>query len=269
MSKLLYQKKGLILGVLNKDSIAWEIAAKCKKEGARLVLSNAPLAIRFGDTCQLARQLRSPVIPADVLKDSDMDMLVTDTMRHFKGRFDFVLHSVAMGYNIRKKHPYTTLNHEYMIRTLDACAISFHRLIQACYQQNAINEWGSILSLSFIAAHRIFPHYGEMGDAKSALESIARSFGLHYGERYKVRINTISQSPVPTTAGNGITGFNDFLQYSDAMSPLGNADKESLAALCAALFSDYTRYVTMQNIYNDGGFCATGLTSRAITQAQP
>jgi len=111
-----------------------------------------------------------------------------------------------------------------------------------------------------------------MADAKSLLESIARSFGYHYGTAKKVRINTISQSPTVTTAGSGVKGFDGFINYSEAMSPLGNADAAPLgnadaaacADYCVAMLSDLTRYVTMQNLYHDGGFSVTGVTQEVV-----
>ena len=262
--KLLAGKKGIIFGALNEYSIAWQIALKCHEEGAKIILTNAPLAVRFGDTEILAKKIKAKIIPADVTKKEDIEHLVDASMKIFGGQFDFALHSVAMSYNIRKKHPYTELNYDGFIETLNISAVSFHKFLQTCYQKNAISEWGSVVALTFIAAHRIFPQYNEMADAKSLLEGIARSFGLHYGSKYKVRINTLSQSPVKTTAGGGIDGFDRFWEYADLMSPLGNARSSALAEACVMLFSDYSRYITMQNIFHDGGFSATGMTHSLI-----
>ncbi|QES90282.1 enoyl-ACP reductase FabI [Rhizosphaericola mali] len=264
-SKILKGKKGIILGVLNENSIAWEVAKKCKQEGAKIIISNAPLAVRFGEVKSLAKEIKVPVIGADVTKIEDLELLVDKAVKYFKGPFDFVLHSVAMSNNIRKKHDYTELNYEYMLKTLDVSAVSFHKLLQVCFQKNAIADWGSVVALTYIASKRIFPQYSEMADAKSLLEGISRSFGLHYAAKNKVRINTISQSPVKTTAGGAIAGFDDFWNYSDQMSPLGNASSKDLASFCVTMFSDYTRYITMQNIYHDGGFSSTGLTDKVIS----
>lgn len=258
--KILAGKKGIIFGALNEQSIAWQVALKCREEGAKIVLTNAPLAVRFGEINQLAKEIKAKVIPADVTKVDDLDRLVDESMSYFGGQFDFALHSVAMSYNIRKKHPYTGLNYDGFMETLNISAVSFHKFLQTCFQKDAISPWGSVVALTFIAAHRIFPQYNEMADAKSLLEGIARSFGLHYGNHNKVRINTLSQSPVKTTAGGGIDGFDRFWDYADLMSPLGNAPATALADACTMLFSDYSRYITMQNIYHDGGFSATGLT---------
>ena len=267
--KLLAGKKGVIFGVLNASSIAWQVALKCHEEGAKIILTNAPLAVRFGETNLLAKQINAKVIPADATKEEEMGILVDESMKHFGGQFDFALHSVAMSYNIRKKHPYTALNYDGFMETLGISAVSFHKFLQACFQKEAIRDWGSVVALTFIAAHRIFPQYNEMADAKSLLEGIARSFGLHYGSKNKVRINTISQSPVKTTAGGGIEGFDRFWEFADLMSPLGNAPADALAKSCVMLFSDYSRYITMQNIYHDGGFSATGLTQNIIDAIDP
>jgi enoyl-[acyl-carrier protein] reductase I len=222
--------------------------------------------MRLGEIQKLAGQINALAIPADVTKNDQLAKLIDKSMEHFGGQIDFILHSVGMSVNLRKNHPYTELNHEFEFKTLDISAISLHRFLQIAFNKNAISEWGSVVALTYIAAQRVFPHYNEMADAKSLLESIARNFGLHFGAKHKVRINTISQSPTPTTAGSAIEGFDRFLQYTDKMSPLGNAPAEAFANYCVTLFSDYTRYVTMQNLYHDGGFSNTGITQQLIEQ---
>ena len=264
-NNILAGKKGIIFGALNEQSIAWQVALKCKEEGADIVLSNLPIAIRFSNTRQLADLVQAPIFEADVTKVKDIEKLYDLSVSHFKnGKIDFMFHSVANSLNIRKKHHYTDLNYDFLEKTLDVSAISFHKLLQVAYQKDILNEWASVVAMSYIAAQRIFPAYNEMADAKVLLEGIARNFGYHYGSRRKVRINTISQSPVRTRSGEGIDGFLKFMDYANDMSPLGNAPVENLAAFCTMLFSDYTRYITMQNIYHDGGFSSTGLTDKLI-----
>ena len=261
---LLKGKRGIIFGALNENSIAWQVALKCQEEGATFVLTNAPVAARVGQTEQLATQLGAPLIYADVTKMEDLENLVSQSMEKLGGKLDFVLHSVGMSLNVRKKIPYTELNYEYMHQTMDISAMSFHRLMQVLWKQDAMSEWGSIVGLTYIAAQRVFPDYSEMADAKSLLESITRSFGYHYGKHKKVRVNTISQSPTKTTAGSGVGGFDAFFNYADTMSPLGNADAASCANYCVSLFSDYTRMVTMQNLFHDGGFSFTGIAQELM-----
>lgn len=257
---LLAGKKGIIFGALDNNSIAWKIAERAHQEGASIVLSNAPVALRMGTINQLAEKCNAPVIGADATNMEDLENLVRKAMEHFGGGFDFVLHSIGMSPNVRKKRDYTNLNYAYLTQTLDISAISLHKILQTCYQLDAINEWGSVVGLSYIAAQRTFPGYGDMADAKAALESIARSFGYHYGIKNKVRVNTISQSPTATTAGTGIKGFDDFFGYAQKMSPLGNASADACADYCISLFSDLTRMVTMQNLFHDGGFSNMGLS---------
>lgn len=257
---LLAGKKGIIFGALDNNSIAWKIAERAHQEGASIVLSNAPVALRMGTINQLAEKCNAPVIGADATNIEDLENLVRKAMEHFGGGFDFVLHSIGMSPNVRKKRDYTNLNYAYLTQTLDISAISLHKILQTCYQLDAINEWGSVVGLSYIAAQRTFPGYGDMADAKAALESIARSFGYHYGIKNKVRVNTISQSPTATTAGTGIKGFDDFFDYAQKMSPLGNASADACADYCISLFSDLTRMVTMQNLFHDGGFSNMGLS---------
>ena len=258
-NQILKGKRGIIFGALNENSIAWQVASRCHAEGASIVLTNAPVAARVGQTEALAQQLGAPLIYADVTKMDDLENLVSQSVEKLGGQLDFVLHSVGMSLNVRKKIPYTELNYEYMHQTLDISGMSFHRLMQVLWKQDAMAEWGSIVGLTYIAAQREFPDYSEMAEAKNLLESIARSFGYHYGKHKKVRVNTISQSPTKTTAGSGVGGFDAFFNYADSMSPLGNADAESCANYCVSLFSDYTRMVTMQNLFHDGGFSFTGI----------
>ena len=263
-NNLLKGKKGIISGALDSNSIAWKVAEKCVAEGAEIVLTNAPVALRMGTINELAEKTNAQVIACDVSNNEDVESLIDQSMEVFGGQFDFVLHSIGMSLNVRKGKEYTGLNYDWMHKTFDISAISFHKMLQACYQKDAINEWGSVLGLSYIAAQRVFPDYNEMADAKALLESFARSFGYQYGKYRKVRVNTISQSPTVTTAGSGVKGFDDFISFADKMSPLGNADADSCADYCVSLFSDLTRMVTMQNLYHDGGFSNTGVSAEVL-----
>ena len=257
-NQLLAGKKGIIFGALDEQSIAWKIAEQCFDEGAEFILTNAPIALRMGAINQLAEKTNSEVIPCDVTSNEDMENLIDKAIEKY-GKVDFILHSVGMSLNIRKKKAYTDSNYDFMHKTFDISAISLHRLLQTCYQKDAINEWGSVVALTYIAAQRTFPDYGEMAESKALLESITRSFGYHYGVKSKVRINTISQSPTMTTAGSGVGGFDAFIDYAEKMSPLGNADADECASYTISLFSDLTRKVTMQNLYHDGGFSNSGV----------
>ncbi|MGE9516155.1 MAG: enoyl-ACP reductase FabI [Solitalea-like symbiont of Tyrophagus putrescentiae] len=265
MSNLLQGKKGLILGALDSKSIAWIVAEMCFNEGAEIVLSNAPIALRKGDIQELAAKCNNcPVIAADITSLEDIEALLKSTKEHFAGGIDFILHSVGMSLNIRKKRDYTNLDYEYMKTSIDISAISFHKLLQVAYNLDVLNQEASVLALSYIAAQRVFPNYSEMAEAKAMLESIARSWGYHYGKKRDVRINTISQSPTLTTAGSGIQGFDAFFNYAEKMSPLGNASAQDCAKYCITLFSDYTKKITMQNLYSDGGFSSVGISDKII-----
>lgn len=256
---LLEGKKGVIFGALDKQSIAWKVAELCVKEGAKITLTNAPVAMRFGNIQDLAKKINAEVIPADATSNEDLDHLFDQSMEILGGKLDFVLHSIGMSINVRKKRDYTDLRYDWMQKSFDVSAISFHRVMQSLWKKDAMNDWGSILALSYMAAQRTFPNYSEMAEAKALLESFARSFGYHFGMAKKVRVNTISQSPTMTTAGSGVKGFSDFFNYANDMSPLGNAPAEACADYCITLFSDYTKYVTMQNLYHDGGFSSMGM----------
>ncbi|MCG8410605.1 MAG: SDR family oxidoreductase [Bacteroidales bacterium] len=261
---LLKGKKGLIFGALNDMSIAWKVAEKAHEQGAEIVLTNAPFALRLGDTDKLAEACNSVVIPADATKIEDIENLIDKTMERFGGKFDFILHSIGMSPNVRKGITYDNLNYDYFLKTLDVSALSFHKILQVSRKKDALNDWGSVLALSYVAAQRTLYGYNDMADAKSLLESIARSFGYIYGREKKIRINTISQSPTPTTAGKGIMGLEDLMDFSNRMSPLGNATADECADYCIAMFSDLTKKITMQNIFHDGGFSSMGMSRRAM-----
>lgn len=261
---LLKGKKGIIFGALDEKSIAWKTALKCHEEGAQLVLSNAPVALRMGEINKLAEAVNAPVIGADVTNMEDLKKLFEESMSHFGGKIDFVLHSIGMSLNVRKGKSYTELDYGFNQKTLDISAMSLHRVLRTAWDLDALNEWGSVVALTYIAAQRVFPHYSEMADAKALLESVARSFGFHYAVKKKVRINTVSQSPTRTTAGSGVKGFDGFFGYAEKMSPLGNATSEDCANYCVTLFSDLTRMVTMQNLFHDGGFSSMGVTEAVL-----
>jgi enoyl-[acyl-carrier protein] reductase I len=263
---LLKGKKGIIFGALNDRSIAWQVALKANQHGASLVLTNSPVAVRMGTIKDLAAVTGSPVITADATKMEEIEGLIKESMEFFGGKFDFILHSIGMSPNVRKGIPYEQTSYENMLKTFDISALSFHRVLQTAYKNDAINQWGSVVALSYVAAQRTLTGYNDMGDAKALLESIARSFGYIYGRDRRVRINTVSQSPTPTTAGSGIHGFESLVDFSDRMSPLGNATAEECADYCVVLFSDLTRKVTMQNLFHDGGFSSMGMSLRAIEQ---
>jgi enoyl-[acyl-carrier protein] reductase I len=256
---LLEGKRGVIFGALDESSIATHVARQCVAEGARITMTNAPVAMRFGSIQKLGEELNAEVIAADATSEEDLKNLFEKSKEALGGPFDFVLHSIGMSLNVRKGKHYTDINHEWMHKTFDISAMSFHRMMQVLYQMDAMAEGGSILALSYIAAQRVFPDYNEMADAKALLESFARSFGYHFGVKKKVRVNTISQSPTRTTAGSGVKGFDDFFSYADTMSPLGNASAEDCANYCVTLFSDYTKAITMQNLFHDGGFSSMGV----------
>jgi enoyl-[acyl-carrier protein] reductase I len=263
---LLKGKKGIIFGALNDRSIAWKVAERAHSEGAQIVLTNTAVAMRLGEVDELARKCNSVVIPADATNLADMENLVNKAMEYFNGKFDFLLHSIGMSPNVRKGIPYDNINYEYYLKTLDISALSFHKVIQVCRKLDAINDWGSIVALSYVAAQRTLFGYNDMADAKALLESIARSFGYIYGREKRIRINTISQSPTLTTAGSGIYGIDSLIDFTERMSPLGNATADDCADYCVTLFSDLTKKVTMQNLYHDGGFSSMGMSEKAMTQ---
>ncbi|MBS2098977.1 enoyl-ACP reductase FabI [Carboxylicivirga linearis] len=263
---LLKGKRGIIFGALNDMSIAWKVAERAVEEGAQITLSNTPVACRMGEVVDLGKKLNAEIIPADATNVADLENVFAKSMEVLGGKIDFVLHSIGMSLNVRKKRVYHDLDYNYLNKTLDISAISFHKVLQVGFKMDAISEWGSVMALSYVAAQRTFYGYNDMADAKALLESIARSFGYIYGRERKVRVNTISQSPTVTTAGSGVKGIDGLIDFSERMSPLGNADAMDCANYCITMFSDLTRKVTMQNLFHDGGFSNVGMSLRAMTQ---
>ncbi|WP_298763798.1 SDR family oxidoreductase [uncultured Polaribacter sp.] len=264
MQNLLKGKKGIIFGALNENSIAWKTAEKAFEQGAEFVLTNAPAALRMGQLDVLAKQTKATIIPADATSIEDLENLIDKSMELLGGKIDFVMHSIGMSVNVRKKRDYTDPNYDFTTKGWDVSAVSFHKLMNVLYHKKAMNNWGSIVALSYMAAQRVFPDYNDMADNKAFLESIARSFGYYFGRDFKVRVNTISQSPTPTTAGTGVKGFDGFIAYAEKMSPLGNASASDCADYTISLFSDLTKKVTLQNLYHDGGFSNMGVSDAVM-----
>ena len=263
---LLKGKRGIIFGALNEMSIAWKVAEKAVAEGATITLSNTPVAVRMGEVSQLGEKLNAEIIPADATSVEDLDNVFARSMEVLGGKIDFVLHSIGMSPNVRKKRLYDDIDYDLMNKTFDISAISFHKMLQCAKKQGAIADGGSVIALSYVAAQRTLFGYNDMADAKALLESIARSFGYIYGREHGVRINTISQSPTLTTAGSGVKGMESLMDFANRMSPLGNATADECADDCIVMFSDLTRKVTMQNLYHDGGFSSMGMSLRAMDQ---
>ena len=268
-NNLLKGKRGIIFGALDENSIAWKTAEKVFEEGGTFVLTNAPIAMRMGKINELAKKCKAEIIPADATSVKDLENLISKSVEILGGKLDFILHSIGMSPNVRKGRDYGDLNYEWMLKAMDVSAISFHKVMQTAEKQDAMNEWGSIMALSYIAAQRTYPGYSDMAQAKSMLESIARSYGSRYGKLKKVRVNTISQSPTLTTAGSGVGGFDVFLDFAEKMSPLGNATAEECANYIVVMFSDFTRKVTMQNLMHDGGFSTSGITDDLVDTLMP
>ena len=261
---LLKGKRGIIFGALNEMSIAWKVAERAVEEGAQIILTNTPVSLRLGTINTLAEKCGALVVPADATSVEELENLVDKALEHFGGKIDFVLHSVGMSPNVRKNIPYEDLNYANMFKTIDISAVSFHKLLQTLYKKDAMADYGSVVALSYIAAQRTVEGYSDMAEAKAMLESIARSFGAVYGRKCNVRVNTVSQSPTMTTAGQGIAGLREMYDFTDELSPLGNASADECADYVVTLFSDLTRKVTMQNLYHDGGYSMMGISSSVI-----
>lgn len=262
--KLLYGKRGLIFGVLNSDSLAWHVARRCAEEGADLILTNTDYALQLGNADELADSINADFISCDATDTTQLEHLLKESQHLLGGKLDFVLHAVAQSQNLRRGKPYTDLNYNYYQQTIDTSALSLHKLMQTAYRLDALAQGCSVVALTYIASERSLEGYNDMADAKAMLESIARNWGRIYGEKCRVRVNTVSQSPTPTHAASSFSGFGKFATITDRLAPLGNADADDCAQLCVALFSDYMPKITMQNLHNDGGYSNTALSTRFI-----
>ena len=171
---LLKGKKGIIFGALNEMSIAWKVAEKCLEEGAEIVLTNTELSIRMGQIKDFAEKNNVPLIPADATSEEDLERLFKEAMELLGGKIDFILHSVAMSLNVRKKRPYDNLDYDFLQKTLDISAISFHKVLQTAKKLDAINEWGSVVALSYVAAQRTMFEYNDMAGAKGGFGAPCR-----------------------------------------------------------------------------------------------
>ena len=263
---LLKGKKGVVFGPLDESSIGWQIALHAYREGAEIAISNVAAALRFGNIEELSALCgNAPLIVCDASNNEDVDNCFKEVKDKI-GPVDFIVHSIGMSQNIRKQLPYEDLNYEWFMKTLDVSGLSLHRIVSFALKNGAINDGGSILALSYIASQRNYWSYSDMGDAKSLLESIVRSYGPRLA-KYNIRINTISQSPTYTKAGSGIPGFEKMFEYGDLMSPLGNASAEECAEYSMTILSDLSRKVTMQNLFHDGGYSSMGATIPMIKLA--
>ncbi len=260
---LLKGKKGLIFGALDDRSIAWRVALACHREGASLMLSNAPIALRLGQLNALSEATNAPIVACDVSKNEEVEALMQRAKEEMGG-VDFILHAIGMSPNIRKTKEYTDLNYDWMHQTMDISAISLHRILHyATEGVNVLRDGGSVVALSYIGAQRIFSKYSDMNDAKALLESIARNYGSRLGKR-GIRVNTVSQAPTITSAGSGIKGFDGMFTFAEKLSPLGNPSADECADYCVTLFSDLTKKVTMQNLFHDGGFSSNGVSEEML-----
>ena len=140
-NELLKGKRGIIFGALNDMSIAWKVAERAHEEGAQFVLTNAPIAMRMGEINNLAEKTNSQIIPADATSIEDLTNLFNQSQEILGGKIDFVLHSIGMSPNVRKKKHYTGLNYEWYKQTLDVSAMSLHKTLQVAKDLDAINEW--------------------------------------------------------------------------------------------------------------------------------
>ena len=201
---LLKGKRGIIFGALNDMSIAWKVAEKAVEEGATITLSNTPIAVRMGQVDALAEKLHAEVIPADATSVEDLETVFSKSV----GKIDFVLHSIGMSPNVRKKRTYDDLDYSMLEKTLDISAISFHKMLQVAKKQDAIAEYGSVIALSYVAAQRTFFGYNDMADAKSLLESIARSFGYIYGREKNVLTRKVTMQNLYHDGGFSSMGMS-------------------------------------------------------------
>ena len=251
-------KHGLVIGVANKRSIAWAIAQATAARGARVALTYQG---RFEEHVnELSQSLPQPplVLPCDVSSDDDIASVIARVDQEFGG-LDFVVHGAAFAPREELSSPFSQTTREGFRIALDISAYSLIALTRAALPLFEKRGGGSVLTLSYLGAERVFPNYNVMGVAKAALEATVRYLAADVGPR-NVRVNAISAGPIKTLAAAGISGFSSILGVYRDRAPLRrNVDTAEVGEAGAFLLSDAARGITGEVLMVDGGFHVTGM----------
>ena len=256
---LLSGKKGLIYGVRNERSIALGCAESLAREGAEIVLTylgdreeksvrELAASVSLSGAVKLVHQ-------CDLTKPEEVAALHT-AIESTLGKIDFVVHAVAFAHKSDLEGRFTDTSSDGFNLALN---VSAHTLVAATKAaEPLLNDGGSIVTLTYLGAERVVPHYNVMGVAKAALEASVRYLGAELGSR-KIRVNAISAGPVMTLSARGIPGFTKLYKATEKLAPLGKAtDPEEVGDVCAFLVSDWSRAITGETIHVDSGYHMVG-----------
>lgn len=258
---MLQGKKGLILGVANKRSLAWGIAKACAARGAELCLTYQ--GERFAETArELASQLpasaKTFLVPCEVTDPAQIESLAAAVSAQWP-RLDFVVHSIAYANPDELKRPFRETSREGFHTALEISAYSLVPIARACAP--LMTEGGSILALSYLGGERVVPNYNLMGVAKAALDSTVRYLAYDLGPR-GIRVNCVSPGPVRTVSAASISDFGKMLDHVEAVAPLRrNVTADEVGDVCAFMVSDMSRAISGQQIHVDSGYSIMGVTT--------
>lgn len=263
---LMTGRKGLIMGIANDRSLAWGIAKAVVDQGAEIAVTYQGDAMAKR-VLPLAKQLGAPLTAsADVTDPASMDALMQQIEAEF-GRLDFVVHAIAFSDKDQLKGRYADTSRENFLRTMDISCFSFTDLARRCAP--LMTDGGSMLTLTYLGAERVMPHYNVMGVAKAALEASVRYLAADFG-RDRIRVNAISAGPVRTLAASGIGDFRYILKWNEFNAPLErNVTIEEVGGSALYLLSDLGRGVSGEVHHVDSGYHSTGMMNphRALDTA--
>ncbi len=247
-------KRGMIFGLANKNSIAWGISQALASEGAELGFSYAgevlkkrvePLVASIGSTF---------VEECDVTDEAAIDALFSKVAAHF-GTIDFLVHSIAFAPREELGGRFVNTSREGFRIALDVSCYSLVALAKRAYP--LMPNGGAMVAMTYYGAEKVTPNYNVMGVAKAALEATVRYLAWDLGQN-QIRVNAISAGPIKTLAASGVSGFRKSLSYVGSVAPMGNVDQDDIGDAARYLLSDWSRKVTGEVLYVDGGFNIMG-----------
>jgi enoyl-[acyl-carrier protein] reductase I len=252
-------KRGLVLGVANKRSIAWAIAKRLADDGARLAFTYQGERIE-GNVRELAESVSSPLVTElDVRSDEQIARVFTEVRETFGGQLDLLVHSVAYAAAEDLEGRFTDTPRDRFWMALDVSAYSLVACARAAEPLMEAAGGGSIVTMTYLGGERAVPHYNVMGVAKSALDSSMRYLSWDLGQK-NIRINAVSAGPVRTLAARSIAGFPTMEAIVEERSPLHrHIDANDVAGAAAYLLGDDAQNVTATTLYVDSGYHAMGM----------
>lgn len=255
---LLEGKKGLIIGVANKHSIAWAIAEAAAREGAQLIFNYQNERLKENVADLVAGLTGASLLPCDVSSDAEIEAFMKNVEARF-GTIDFLVHSVAFAPREELTGEFVATSRQGFATALDISAYSLVALSRAAFPLMA--NGGSIVTLTYLGAERVVPHYNVMGVAKAALEASVRYLASDLGPR-GIRVNAVSAGPIRTLAARGVSGITKMVETHRQIAPLRKATEQAEVGDTAVfLLSSMSRGITGEVIYVDDGYHILGALS--------